>query len=222
MLLAALNNARLYAEQSHDLENCYGVMDLVVDEVSGADLKDATMHGDAETGAAVKIIDDMGLFNDVGQICPVHWQRVKQKRDSQLRRQELYDEDSLAYRVPSDAEWSAQQSRRRGIYVYGQKVYTNLWNGNVGTTHTIGIEGQFWLPEYTDETEEADDIFLLRGSNYLFWQGICELNFINRKFAPREEGNVQPPTREAAAALSAFLTWDTYSQVEGRRRSSAT
>lgn len=224
MLLVALNNARLFAEQSHDLENCYGAMDLVVDEVAGGDLDAVYLHGDTESPLKVKTIDDMGYYDDSGVFCPRRWQRMRQKRQQDARRKELGSFDDLEDRVPSDAEWSANHSRNCGIYVYGRQVYSMLAGGTSGTTKVVGIEGQFWLPEYVDDPEEEpedgpyQDIFLAHGFNYLFWQGVCELNYIFRKFAPRQEGNVPAPTREAQAALGAFLTWDSYAQVEGRKR----
>lgn len=218
LLLTALNNARLSAEQVHDLESSYVMADLVVDEVAGVSLDNAYLHGDTETAVKIKTIETMGRFTDDGLFYPVEWQRMRAKRDSQLRKQELSTWGDVDDRVPSDAEWSARHCLRQGLYVYGNQVYLRLGGGTAGTTHIVGIEGSMWLPDYTDDTEEDADAFIAHGSNYLMWQGICEVNYLFRKFAPREEGNVTAPTREAATALDAFLRWDTYSQLEGRRR----
>lgn len=63
----------------------------------------------------------------------------------------------------------------------------------------------------------AADPWLTKGSQYILWQSIIELNKRIRSFVPRQEGNLGEPQALADAGLAAFISWDIF-KLEGFRR----
>lgn len=63
----------------------------------------------------------------------------------------------------------------------------------------------------------ANDPWLTKGSQYILWQSIIELNKRIRSFVPRQEGNLGEPQAMSDAGLAAFISWDIF-KYEGFRR----
>lgn len=218
LLLQALNNARKEAEQMHDFENAKVFADLVVDEVAGGSLDSAKLHGTA-TAVSIKTIETMGKFTDAPDsvFYPVAWVQAKTAHREQMNRANLGGVYSFDERYPDDGEWEACDLSRTKLVIYGRQVYLRN-RGDAGTTQTIGIEGQRWLDEYVDATADNADFFLQHGYNYLLYAGVCELNYMTKEFANREEAFLPPPVREKQAALDALIRWDTFAYVGGTQR----
>lgn len=65
-----------------------------------------------------------------------------------------------------------------------------------------------WQPDYTADTDT--DFFTQYAPDYLQWSGILEINKLFRRFAPRQEGEVDEQSIQAMAdqSLQALITWD--------------
>lgn len=64
---------------------------------------------------------------------------------------------------------------------------------------------------------DTSDVWLTKGSQYLLWAGIVEVNHLAKEFVFRQEGNLPPPEKLAEAALENFRQWDTFKYEQDRR-----
>ncbi len=60
------------------------------------------------------------------------------------------------------------------------------------------------------------DTWTTKGSQYLLWQTVCNLNKLFKTFVPRTEGNLGEPQALADAGLASLILWDDY-KLEGFR-----
>ena len=64
---------------------------------------------------------------------------------------------------------------------------------------------------------DTGGIWLSKGSQYLLWAGIVEVNHLCKEFVFRQEGNLPPPEKMAEEALEVFRQWDTFKYEQTRR-----
>jgi hypothetical protein len=85
----------------------------------------------------------------------------------------------------------------------GQYVGHGTWGGLGTVTMTPG--------------NDTSDIWLTKGSQYLLWGGIVEVNHLCKEFVFRQEGNLPPPEKLRDNALENFRQWDAFRYEENRR-----
>lgn len=92
-------------------------------------------------------------------------------------------------------------------YQLGQTLFLAPSSFTLPVTAQLSVV--FWQPDYTLDADT--DFFTKYGSDYLQWAGILEVNKLFRRFAPKQEGNIDEPAIQAAAdqALQTFIAWDT-------------
>lgn len=88
--------------------------------------------------------------------------------------------------------------------------YLELTSISQNPAGTYVVHGAFGgTPILTSaDADTTSDIWLTKGSDYLLWQSIVELNQRFKFFVPRTEGNLPPPVDKAAIALQNFIEWD--------------
>src|SRR5580765_2931389 len=64
---------------------------------------------------------------------------------------------------------------------------------------------------------DTSDVWLSKGSQYLLWAGIVEVNHLCKEFVFRQEGNLPPPQDMADSALETFRQWDSFRYEQDRR-----
>lgn len=106
-------------------------------------------------------------------------------------------------------------------WVLSQSIISGPPNSFVGPS-TISPAGMYTQAgTYTGTATVVDntavDPWLTKGSQYILWQSIIELNKRIRSFVPRQEGNLGEPQALADAGLAAFISWDIF-KLEGFRR----
>lgn len=69
----------------------------------------------------------------------------------------------------------------------------------------------------SEDTDATSDIWTTKGSQYLLWQLVVNLNLRFKFFVPRTEGNLPPPQALADQGLETFKQWDIF-KYEGFRR----
>lgn len=63
----------------------------------------------------------------------------------------------------------------------------------------------------------AVSVWTKKGSKFILWQTICDLNKYFKTFVPREEGNLTEPQALADAGLAAFIEQDIFLYEQSRR-----
>lgn len=71
---------------------------------------------------------------------------------------------------------------------------------------TLFMDCFVWMDDYTDDADT--DFFVERGSQYMIWAALCELNKLVKQWVPRQEGNLSEPTKERDIALEALIRHD--------------
>lgn len=91
-------------------------------------------------------------------------------------------------------------------YQNGQSIYLAGYNVNLPIITQLSIVQ--WLPDYIDGTET--DFITTYGPDFLRFQGLLEVNKLFRRYAPKQEGNLDETaiTAEASAALQTLIAWD--------------
>lgn len=211
LLNLAINNAQRVAQNSHDFERSKVLVDLVIDEVAGGDLDTAYLHGGSAEDDVVEIntIMEIGVWNSVNtDICARPWVTYDElKVRIKAQSGDLYDPE---FRYPSDATATSMASRA-GFVVRGNSLFLAS-PGTAGTTQTIGLYVSRYFGDVPDGEEYGDfeNWLMKKGGTWLQWQTIIELNHLNKHFVYRQEGNLPPPEKMAAAAWDALLKADCY------------
>lgn len=65
----------------------------------------------------------------------------------------------------------------------------------------------------------ASTLWTSHGAQYLQWATVVQLNYLFKKFVPRQEGNLSPPEKLAEVGLQALIDWDDYKFEQFRRHS---
>lgn len=91
-------------------------------------------------------------------------------------------------------------------YQNGQSIY--LAGANIPLPIISQLSIVQWLPEYTDPSDT--DFITQYGPEFLQWQSILEINKVFKRYAPKQEGNIDEEAvqSEASAALQTLIEWD--------------
>lgn len=213
LLMLALNNVRLTAEQARDFQQSKVDVDVVVDGYLGGSLDDVVLHG-TNTSVLVKTVIDGGWRSTNGIVTPVDV--VDRDNFFQELRRDIQRNDDFG---PDDRYKGDQPSN----FVTGSNI-TLLINGNdlaiypgttiAGTTYNIELSIYRWLDLYDNDSDT--DFLTYFCQNYMLWAGIVEANHLVKQFLPRQEGNLPPPTGERDRAWAAVEKWDDFVQETGR------
>lgn len=209
LLLVALNSVRKQAELVHDFEYSKVSVDLVVDDVIGGDLSDAVLSG-TDDGVDVKSVIQVGIVV-TGDVVPARFSTTTSIAKEHLHRR--WPRDRWDQRYPDDAECKDGRYSRSRVLQFGSKLFRYPF-GTTGEQTTLTLEVYKWFADYAEDEDE--DLFTKHGHNYLKWAAIIEVNHLFKRFVPRQEGNLAPPTGLADQALQALIAWDEYI-VEGGR-----
>ena len=115
-------------------------------------------------------------------------------------------------RYPSDAQYLARGSTSTIIQRNGS-LYVYPFSNVTTTPLSVRLLGYAWLADYTASdllSTTEKDFFLSKGSRYMQWAIVCELNYIFQRFVPRQEGVLAPPEKAREEAWRDFVLWDEY------------
>ena len=87
-----------------------------------------------------------------------------------------------------------------------------VMHGSWTATASAGIAVVEMMPG-----SDTSDVWLTKGSQYLLWAGIVEINHLAKEFVFRQEGNLPPPEKLAETALETFRQWDSFKYEQSRR-----
>lgn len=73
---------------------------------------------------------------------------------------------------------------------------------------TVVLEGNRWMAPYEDD--EDTDFLLQDGFDFMMWATIVELNHLNQKFVPRQEGSLPPPVHARDEAWMSLVAHDEF------------
>lgn len=198
LLIAALNGARLEAEQVIDFEYAKVYVDLEIDGTAGGSIHAATLHGGTDV-VSIKTVLDANILLDNGELAGVSYVS-KTGLITGLR-----DWKGPGIRYPSDAEVRYSEENQYKLIQQGELLYFYPF-GESGETATAVLDVIRWMPEYDDDEDE--DFLCKYCSNYLKWAAVVELNHLSKNFVPRTEGNLAPPTTLKDNAFAAMQDWN--------------
>lgn len=91
-------------------------------------------------------------------------------------------------------------------YQNGQTIY--LAGDNITVPMTAQLSIVQWLPDYVDGSET--DFLTTYAPEFMQWQSILEINKIFKRYAPKQEGQIDETAiqAEASAALQTLIAWD--------------
>jgi hypothetical protein len=209
VLLMALNNARLFAEQGHDFESTKSLVQLIISSPQGADLDTATLLGTV-TPVKVKSVVNTALYNEVdGSLMPIDFR----KRDSvmaEIRKNSRTDQTYFWGRYPPDFGIEQQLVQFEGIREVMQYNRTIMLRPMLASgSLTLAIEAYVWQNDYVNDGDT--DYFTDHGYNYLIWQAVVEANYLAKEFVFRQEGNLGSPEKMADKYLAALVNLDLFS-----------
>ena len=211
-IVQALNGARKSAELLHDWEQQKVVARLSVSPTVGALLSAAVLDSDGVTSVDIKSVHGFYLRTDSGDTVPVPY--ASKQHLATWRREELRDaviDTTFRYLPVSNY---LDSSRQLMVYMFGPRVFVDP---QPSATTSIVIDAQMWEADWTDSTLDSASWWLKRAHDYLFWQAICELNYITKTFVPRSDGDLSPPEKYAAQKLQELIQWDDFAN-EGARQ----
>jgi hypothetical protein len=182
MVLDALNEARLKAEQAYAFELNKRI--LVIPAVTGA--------------------CDWMLANDLVSNAPYTVRNIKRLYAVNPSGEVVYiplDYYSLLQQEAEQAGAGALTTTKAAIM--GGRLY--LVPANT-TAVTLRMDAYVWMSPYVDYS--ADDWMTTHGSNYLFWSALQILNHRAKEFVPRQEGNLVVNEETVQRQLAGLISWD--------------
>lgn len=201
LLHNAINTARKYAEGHHDWEQNKVLARLQdFDEVAGGlwtgysalgaqvtmpDIVEPTITYIAQT-----LIEVGELNDDETGIIPGVWLTY----DELVQRERAYEgsERDPDVRYPATDGPTYLHSDVNFI-VRGTRILQNP-AGTAGTARDIGLyivrRRADYLHSGVNDESAKTDFYLDQGGMFMLWQTVLELNFINKTFVPRQEGNL--------------------------------
>lgn len=212
--LLAMNNARQQAELLNDFEFSRQLVTVAVDGESGGSLESAVVFG-TETSVSVKTVLDVGLINEDGDFVAVEWTTT----EDSLRRQRG-DNNRAIPRYPTDGQALSSLHGAGRFHFTGAQVY--VFPVNAELDYSLAVEAYTFMADWTDANLLAESATLgtpwnTKGSQYLLWESVCSLNKLFKVFVPRQEGNLSPPEKESATALSNLIAWDSFKYEQFRQ-----
>lgn len=196
----AINAARKWAERDHDFDWLRtGVIGTVPGTGAGLDwFEPLPTAADSEVDHTLKIIEDVFLWSATGDAPIRHTNRRQQA-------QRVKDLPSPHY-LTEDISYTDSNYGNRAIAVlHGSKLFLDPHSTN---DVVVRLDGVRWADDYSTDADE--DWFLKHGHDFLFWQALVEVNHVTKIFVYRQEGNVMPPEKMAAAAYETLKRLDDY------------
>lgn len=202
VFMTAANNARLWAERSHDFTHTLVSVNATVDS-SGrifmlGQFDDLQVSG---TLRKLKTLNQIYLKSDEG-LLPI--QTISRKlagRRAQISNDlETYSEWD---RYPGDSESSYGS--------YQLAIHNGSWmtfQPELAEGTELVLDGYAWLDPYTSLS--AEDFLVEWGFDFMQWQIILELNYLLQVFVPRVEGSLQPPEKMRDLAWLNLVEWDSH------------
>lgn len=92
------------------------------------------------------------------------------------------------------------------IVQHGRVLYLHESEGDIADNSTFYFDVVRFIPDYGSDL--STDWFLTDAHEYLFWQGIVELNKLTKEFVPIEEGNLEEPVAKAQEAMETAIMRD--------------
>jgi len=210
LFLVAVNQARAEAELLYDFEFTRTLAELSVDGSTGGSLVNTVLYGTA-TAVEVKSIVEVGIFDTYGNLLPVEWTTIAES----LERQRV----NPHYRRRNVTDGNTLEPPGRGRFTFaGDRVL--FFPKTAGETFLLGMEIYAMTTDWDADTlaeTTATDPWLSKGSSYLQWRSIIHMNYFNKQFISRQEGNLPPPQELADRALASFREWDVFRFEQFRR-----
>lgn len=207
--LSLLNQIRRQAELLHDFNFNRKLVTVTVNSITGGSLDSAVLYGTA-TAADIKTIINVGQFDTNGNLIPVDWGTT----ESSLSRQIEDNPWGGGIRYPTDGQVAAYPNGRRRFTITNNAIY--FWpKTETSENLTIGLEAYIFQVDWAATTET--DVWTTKGSAYLMYSLIVQLNNRFKFYVPRTEGNLAPPQTLANEALASLLAWDIFKYNQFRR-----
>lgn len=182
VVLQAINNARLQAEQLHAFEMNKCVIEFPA-VTSNTNWTIAALKG-TETSVSVRNIKKLWRLSDAAGLVeiPINY------RNLATLKSDLNFEDTL------QATFIGNTLQLLGP---GSEEPVNLV-----------ADAYRWMADYTEPTDT--DWMVQRGHNYLFWAALFELNYYAKEFVPRQEGNLTISDDYVQAQLGKLIALDNH------------
>lgn len=113
---------------------------------------------------------------------------------------------SLWYNASVGAWWITTLANTGNTSATARWALTSVSLSPAGTYTAAGVFSG--SPVLTVATNAPSDFLLTYGFEFLMWRAIIEGNHLFEQFVFRQEGALQPPEKQAAAAWQALLDWD--------------
>jgi len=206
ILLPAINNARRQAELAYDFNFAQCDAQLILADVNGASIEDATLYG-GSTAVVVKNPRSVLVPVTGGDWYPLEfisndaWVRRVQ---SQIGRR-TYDSTKTLVQLGVTQTNPVAVINGRTIVIVPSAQFTY--------PITIWMNVTRFLPNYTDDSTE--DFFTKYAPEYLQWRTILDVNKKWKNFVPRTEGNIDENAIEGFAqeALASLIAWDRAGEI---------
>ena len=190
-ITVAANNARKYAEMSHDFSANRMTGFATLSPGTALSLDSVAIDTtDTPATRSFKTLNAVYIRNSTeGTLVPVKVVARQTQMVGMFKRQDLETPswDSTTYAV-----------------VNGRLVTLDP----LAEATEIAIDGNVWMEDYVDDSDT--DWMLEHGFEFMMWQCIIELNHMLQKFVPRQEGALAPPVRSRDEALDKMIVNDSY------------
>lgn len=208
LLLSTINDSHRYAQKQYDFEYSKCDVDALVSLTVGCPVSPLQLHGttDPESLVVVKKVLNAFVSDNSQNYRPIKFiSRSSQINDLRERWYGIptpfapVQRDQPSY--PTFYETYLVQSGQT-LFMYPSATVVFPQNPVPVFLQVVRL-----FPDYIDEDENSDWI-LQYASDWLMWDSICRLNYLNKEFVQRQEGNTSVPTDERDKAWQDLLTWD--------------
>lgn len=218
LLRLACNNARKHAERMHDWEFTKVEAQVTTSATGAADISTGVvLASDGTTPVTLKQPETFYLYQDGIAVPLRHASKSMGARWAKERASKRTVDVGARYLDDNDISHVGNSYTSDNIYA----PYEIFMQGSNIQLHpvpsaakTILIDGFKWMDDYTDDNDT--DYFVERGSDYLMYAGIVEVNYLNHVFADNQEGNFGPPVRMRDDALASLIEQDNFYMHNGR------
>lgn len=208
-ILNALNDARKWAERSHDFAYAQVHAVLAVSPATGGSL-DAAMVGSSQV--RLKSLIAAYLPQGTNGLLPLHVRPRKEYVATLRKGNELLSWGPIE-RWPTES-YGDSACEPLEVHTVGRMVFLHP---DPAATTNIKVDAYRWLPSYTSVANTSQTDFLLEdGSDFLMWRAIYDLNHRTEVFVQRQEGTLPPPKEMFQNAWDSLVLWDSFMHEEGR------
>lgn len=206
MILDALDSARLNAETIFPFEANRKVLTITVDGTGGADWTNLPEYQLINTTWRVRSLRSMYRLYGTPPAC---WCEVMFEFKSNLRFPTPIPLGSHDFSPPPWNGFDFNPSLPPGIwermFIVGQRVYHYPINTD---QIPMLVDAVVWMDDYVDKDASYSDWMIDKGYNYLFWYALDELNFYQKEWVPREEGNISIMKGKIESELAKLISLD--------------